>query len=404
MPVGATGFLAAVSTLVTLRLALLLGASAVQLLRARRPPLAPLPRATVLVPAFNEVRVLEGTVTSLLRSDHPAFEIRVVDDGSTDGTGALAHTLAARDPRVRALVLPRNGGKAAALNAGIAASEGEHVVTVDADTLVAPETIRRLCEALGPGVDAAASNVKVGNRGRWLTAWQSVEYIVGLNLHRRAQDALGCITTIPGAACAFRRDALQRVGGFSSDTVVEDTDLTLALLAAGRRVVYEPRAIAYTEAPDTVRGLFRQRTRWARGYLQCIVKHRRSFLRMDALGLFGMPDLLFVNVLVYGLVPLGVPGLLALLLPAGPGAFFGALTSFFALDLALAAAAYTVDREAYRELVHVPARRLLWPWFLLVVFVVAVTRTLRGGGGWGKPDRRGELADAARAGRAGVVR
>ncbi len=396
--------LAAISALVTVRLGILLVAAGVQLARRRPRAEGPLPRVSVIVPAYNEERVLEGTVASLLGSDHPDLEVLVVDDGSTDGTAALARALAARHPRVRALIQPRNGGKAAALNTGIAAATGAQVVTVDADTLVAPDTVRVLCEALTPGVDAVASNVKVGNRTRWLTRWQSVEYVVGLNLHRRAQAALGCITTIPGAACAFRREALAHVGGFSTDTVVEDTDLTLGLLAAGRRVVYEPAAIAYTEAPDTLVGLFRQRTRWARGYLQCLWKHRRNFLRLDTLGLFGMPDLLFVNVLVYALVPLSAPGLVGLFAPAGLDAFLGALVSFFALDLAIAAAAYRVDREDVRELVHVPVRRLLWPWFLLVVFGVAVGRTLRGSAGWGKPARRGDLAEAGKAGRAGVLR
>ncbi len=400
--------LAAVSTLLSLRLALLIGAAAVEVARQRAREAAPaapgavLPRVAVLVPAYNEERVLEGTVASLLASDHPALDIVLVDDGSTDGTAAVARRLAAAHPRVRALVLAQNGGKAAALNAGIAATDAPHLVTVDADTLLAPDAVRRLCARL-VDADAVASNVKVGNRLRWLTTWQSLEYVVGLNLHRRAQAALGCITTIPGAACAFRREAVASAGGFSSDTVVEDTDLTLALLAAKLRIVYEPRAIAFTEAPDTLRGLYRQRTRWARGYLQCLWKHRRSFLRTDVLGVFGMPDLLFVNVLVYALVPLSLPGLVALLAPSGLGAFLGALASLFALDLALAAAAYRVDGEALRELLHVPARRLFWPWFLLTVFAVAVWRTARGARGWGTPARRGELAEAGKAGRTGVL-
>lgn len=406
MPVASPweGLLAAVSALATARLALLFVAAGFELRRGRPAPAGPLLPVTVVVPAFNEERVLEGTVASLLASDHPDLEIVLVDDGSTDGTALLARRLAERHPRVRALILPRNGGKAAALNAGIAGSTRPHVVTVDADTLLAPDALRRLCEALGPGVDAVASNVKVGNRLKWINVWQSLEYVVGLNLHRRAQAGLGCITTIPGAACAFRRDALLAVGGYSTDTVVEDTDLTLTLLEHGRRVVYEPRAVALTEAPDTVGGLFRQRTRWARGYLQCLWKHRRSFLRADTLGWFGMPDLLFVNVLVYGLVPLSVPGLLSLLAPAGASAFLGALASLFALDLAIAAGAYLVDREDLREVPHVPLRRLLWPWFLLAVFAVAAWRTLAGGAGWGKPARRGLLADAARGGGTGVLR
>ncbi len=401
--------LVGISALVTLRLGVLLVAAGLELARRRRDPLpidGELPRASVIVPAFNEERVLEGTVASLLASDHPDFEILLVDDGSTDATADLARALAARHPAVRALIQPRNGGKSAALNAGIAVATGAHVVTVDADTLLHPTALRRLCAPLlHPGIDAVASNVKVGNRLRWINTWQSLEYVVGLNLNRRAQAALGCITTIPGAACAFRKAALADVGGFSSDTVVEDTDLTLALLEAGKRVVFQPAAVAYTESPDTVAGLFRQRTRWARGYLQCLVKHRRSFLRGGVLGWFGMPDLLFVNVLAYALVPLSLPGLYAVATSVGGPALVAGLASLFVVELGLAVGAYVVDGEDLREIAHVPLRQLVWPWFLLGVFVVAVARFLAGGAqAWGKPARRGVLADEGKAGKTGVVR
>jgi cellulose synthase/poly-beta-1,6-N-acetylglucosamine synthase-like glycosyltransferase len=407
--VGAWGaLLVAISALLTLRLLLLLGAAAVELARRRRAPWpldGNLPRASVVVPAFNEERVLEGTVASLLASNHPDLEILLVDDGSTDATATIARALAARHPSVRALVQPQNGGKSAALNAGIAVATGVHIVTVDADTLLHPDALRRLCAPLlVPGVDAVASNVKVGNRLRWINLWQSLEYVVGLNLHRRAQAALGCITTIPGAACAFRRDALVDVGGFSSDTVVEDTDLTLSLLEAGKRIVFQPAAVAYTESPDTLAGLFRQRTRWARGYLQCLWKHRRSFFRRDVLGWFGMPDLLLVNVLFYGLVPLSLPAVASILGAVGWQAAVVGVAGLFAVDLALAAGAYLVDGEDLREVRHVPLRQVLWPWFLLAVFFVAVWRFASGAKGWGTPARTGELAEAGKGGRTGVVR
>ncbi|MDP2310176.1 MAG: glycosyltransferase family 2 protein [Pseudomonadota bacterium] len=419
MQVGAWGapvpasLLVAITALLALRLLLFVGAAAVELARRRRLPWpldGELPRASVIVPAFNEERVLEGTVASLLASDHPDLEIILVDDGSTDATATLARALADRHPRVRLLLRPANGGKSAALNAGIAVATGAHIVTVDADTLLHPRALRRLCAPLVlPGVDAVASNVKVGNRQRWINVWQSLEYVVGLNLHRRGQAALGCITTIPGAACAFRREALAEVGGFSSDTVVEDTDLTLCLLEAGKRIVFQPTAVAYTESPDTIGGLFRQRTRWARGYFQCLWKHRRSFFRRDVLGWFGMPDLLLVNVLFYGLVPLSLPALGSLLGAASAGtvswgALAGGVAGLFAVDLAVAAGAYTIDGEDLRELRHVPLRQLVWPWFLLAVFVVAAWRFLSGARGWGTPARQGVLAEAGKGGKTGVVR
>ncbi|MFT5683116.1 MAG: cellulose synthase/poly-beta-1,6-N-acetylglucosamine synthase-like glycosyltransferase, partial [Myxococcota bacterium] len=357
-----------ISGLVTFRLALLVALALVDLRRRRLHPLpttGDLPSVTVLIPAFNEAAVIAGTIRSVQASDHPDFEIIVIDDGSSDATHQIAV-----DAGVIAIKQPANGGKAAALNAGIAIASGTHLVTVDADTLIAPDTLRLLCSPLLDGdVDAVASNVKVGNRLSWLNIWQSVEYIIGLNVARRAQAAIGCITTIPGAACSFRPEALTAVGGFSSDTVVEDTDLTLSLQADRRTILFQPRALAFTESPDTLGGLFRQRRRWMRGYIQCLWKHRRSFLRLDMLGLFGMPNLLFVHVGMYLLVPLSVPALLRLLVWTTPEALAVGLVGLFGLDLVLAGGACLADDEDLSQLVHVPLRRLVWPWFLLSVFV-----------------------------------
>lgn len=394
-------FISAVSALIGLRLALLLVLAAADVLRRRRrpPPLAAaLPPLVVIVPAYNEAAVIAGTVRSLLTSDHPALRVLVVDDGSRDETAAVVRALVpGSQGRLALHVQPANAGKAEALNAGLAqVGEGELVATVDADTLVAPDALRRLCAALlGQGADAAASNVKVGNRVNVLTRWQSVEYVLGLNLSRRAQAALGCITTIPGAACAFQPAALAAVGGFSTDTVVEDTDLTLSLQRAGRSIVYVPEAVAFTEAPDGWSGLVRQRSRWMRGYLQCLFKHRAAFFQLDVLGLFGMPNLLFVHLLVYLLVPLSLPPLVRLLEWSGPGPLAWGLAGLFGAELVVAALAHLADGEDLRALRHVPARRLVWPWFLLGVFGLVWWRLLRGHAtGWGKPDRAGLLASA----------
>ena len=393
-------FLTAASVILGLRLLMLLvlAATDVWRRRSRSETLAgPLPPLAVIVPAYNEEAVIAGTVRSLLASDHPCLTILVVDDGSTDETAAVAQRLSAESGgRLRVLEQPANGGKSAALNAGLAVVGCAHVATVDADTLVATSALRRLCEALDAhGADAAASNVKVGNRVGWLTRWQSVEYILGLNLNRRAQAALGCITTIPGAASVFRPEALTAVGGFSLDTVVEDTDMTLSLQRAGKRVVYVPEAVAYTEAPEDWVGLVRQRSRWMRGYLQCLWKHRRAFFRRGALGWFGMPNLLLTHLLMYVMVPFSLPPLLRLLSWAGPGPLVSGLLGLFGVEVLIAALAYRVDREALEEIRHVPLRRLVWPWFLLGVFGLVWWRIFRGGPlGWGKPDRQGGLAAA----------
>lgn len=394
-------FLSAVSALIGLRLVLLVVLAGWDVLRRRRQPphgAVSLPPLVVIVPAYNESAVIAGTVRSLLAADHPDLRVLVVDDGSTDETAAVVRSLQAGSRGRLALhVQPANGGKAAALNTGLAlAGDAPLVATVDADTLVAPAALRRLCVALlAQDASAAASNVKVGNRINMLTRWQSIEYILGLNLSRRAQAALGCITTIPGAACVFRPEALAGVGGFSTDTVVEDTDLTISLLRSGASIVYVPEAVVFTEAPSDWAGLVRQRSRWMRGYLQCLHKHRAAFWRLDVLGLFGMPNLLFVHLLVYLLVPLSLPPLVRLLEWSGPGPLLWGLAGLFGAELLIAALALLADHEDLRALRHVPARRLVWPWFLLGVFGLVWWRMLRGQAtGWGKPDRQGALASA----------
>lgn len=204
------------------------------------------PAVAVIVPAFNEERVIDGTIDSLLRGDYPDLRVVVVDDGSTDGTWPRIQAWEARDSRVIGVRQHPNGGKAAALDAGVAAGGTDLVVTVDADTVLEPDAIRRLVAPFlhDPRLGAVAGNVKVGNRRGLVTIFQSIEYVTGLNLGRRTQHLLGCVTTVPGAAAAWRRAAIDAVGGVPGDTRVEDTDLTIAVGRAGWRVVYQPEAVA----------------------------------------------------------------------------------------------------------------------------------------------------------------
>lgn len=202
--------------------------------RSRGPDPNDVEPLTVVVPAWNEERVIERTVRSLLASDLSDLTVIVVDDGSTDGTADRVDALVAADPRVTLVRQPVNAGKAAALNAGIEAARTAVVATVDADTLVDPACLRWLVATRRQeGADAVAANVRVGNRRAVITRWQSLEYVAGLNLDRRALHRLGLITTVPGACALWRRDAVRAVGGFSSDTLAEDTDLTVTLLATG---------------------------------------------------------------------------------------------------------------------------------------------------------------------------
>jgi poly-beta-1,6 N-acetyl-D-glucosamine synthase len=232
------------------------------------------PPVTIIVPVFNEEEVILSALRSLLALDYPDFHILVVDDGSTDRTGEVAQTLAGRYGGVTLSVVQKsNGGKAAALNMGISLAKTPYVLCMDGDSRLAPDTLRRALPHFDdPRVAAVAGNVKVVNRNNLWTRLQALEYIEGLNLARRAQGFLRTVNIIPGPIGVFRRDVLQNIGGYDTDTFAEDADLTLKIITAGWHVVYEERAIAWTEAPEVFLDLVRQRYRWTRGILQALRK------------------------------------------------------------------------------------------------------------------------------------
>lgn len=240
------------------------------------------PPVSVIVPAYNEGKLLESTVDSLVAMDYPEFEIIVVDDGSTDDTREVARSLVG--PRrggavVIRLIEKENGGKSTALNAGIAVAEHDYLLCVDGDSQLSPETLRKSIrhftdERLG----AIAGNVKVLNRHNVWTTLQALEYVEGLNMARSAQSVLKLVNIIPGPLGLFRKQAVLDAGRYSSDTFAEDTDLTLKMIRAGWKVEYEPEAKSYTEAPEKITDLLKQRYRWTRGILQAVRKHRDLFL------------------------------------------------------------------------------------------------------------------------------
>jgi poly-beta-1,6-N-acetyl-D-glucosamine synthase len=236
---------------------------------------------SIIVPAYNEATVIDGALASLVALDYPELEVVVVDDGSTDETLRVASAWEGRhgNTEVR-VVTKRNGGKAAALNTGIAASKHPFIFCMDADSRLEPRTLRQAMQQFGdPSVGAVAGNVKVENRIGYLTRLQALEYIEGLNLPRRAQGFIAAVNIVPGPVGLFRREALQEVGGYDTDTFAEDADLTLKLVAAGWKVVYEDTAIAWTQAPETWLDLIQQRYRWTRGILQSLKKRKGLFVR-----------------------------------------------------------------------------------------------------------------------------
>ena len=347
---------------------------------------------SIIVPAFNEQAGIEATVRSLLASDHPV-EVIVVDDGSTDRTADIVERLIA--PGL-VLIRQANAGKPAALNAGIMAASHDLVVMVDGDTVLESDAVRRLVQPFADShIGAVSGNAKVANRRGVLGNWQHIEYVVGFNLDRRLFDLAQCMPTVPGAIGAFRRSALEGVSGVSASTLAEDTDLTMALCRDGWRVVYEERAIAWTETPATLRALWRQRYRWCYGTLQAMWKHRGAVLQRGPagrLGRRGIGYLLVFQVLLPLLAPLvdvlAVYGLVFLDQWRVAGLWLG----FLLVQALLSVYAFRLDRERLRPLLALPFQQVVYRQLMYLVVIQSVATAIAGARlRWHRMERYGTL-------------
>ncbi|MFD8049579.1 glycosyltransferase [Streptomyces chartreusis] len=391
--------LAIIGSLVLARFGLMLLLSAMHARRTRRRdfvwgPNAPVTEpASVLVPAYNEAKCIENTVQSLMRSEHP-IEIIVIDDGSSDGTARIVEAMGLPNVRV---IRQLNGGKPSALNRGLANARYDLIVMMDGDTVFEPATVRELVQPFAdPRVGAVAGNAKVGNKDTLIGAWQHIEYVMGFNLDRRMYDVLQCMPTIPGAVGAFRRSALERVGGMSDDTLAEDTDITMAIHRDGWRVVYEEKARAWTEAPESVQQLWSQRYRWSYGTMQAIWKHRKALVEKGPSGRFGRVGLPLVSLFMV-LAPLLAPLIDVFLIYGlifGPTektilAWFGVL----AVQAACAAYAFILDREPLTPLISLPLQQILYRQLMYVVLLQSWITALTGGRlRWQKLRRKGGVS------------
>ncbi len=320
------------------------------------------PRVAVLIPAYNEEKVIARTIRSVLMSNYKNIRIIVIDDGSSDNTYKIASETYEKEiaaGRVTVLTKP-NGGKADALNFALTQTDEEIYVGIDADGVIAHDAITRLVgHFANPHIGAVAGNAKVGNRVNLWTRWQALEYITSQNFERRALDLFDVVMVVPGAIGAWRTSAVKAGGGYHPDTVAEDADLTMNLLEQGYAVIYEDQALAFTEAPANANGLARQRFRWSFGILQAIFKHRGAIANRRAMGLFALPNILIFQILL----PLVSP-LIDLMFVAGvvhyfidkhfhpettsPSDLYKLLTFFLAfllIDFAASALAFMLERK-----------------------------------------------------------
>lgn len=242
------------------------------------------PFVSVIIPVFNEEKVLQQSIKSLLELDYANYEIIIVNDGSMDNTKAVAESLVGyhkgihKDIKI-SLINQTNSGKARALNAGIQHSKAEFVLCMDGDSQLSGNALKSAARHFSnPGIGAIAGNVKVLNRRKFFTDLQALEYIEGLNMSRSAQSFIRLVNIIPGPIGVFRKKAIEDAGYYSSDTFAEDADLTVKIIAAGWKIYYEPESISYTEAPATLQQLLKQRYRWTRGILQSLRKHKRLLI------------------------------------------------------------------------------------------------------------------------------
>lgn len=355
------------------------------------------PFVSVIIPVYNEERVICKTVGSILRSRYPSFEVIVVNDGSTDGTVDVLRDMFGTNPRVK-LISKENGGKASALNDGIREAYGKIVVILDGDTVIHPDTIARLVEHFADDrrVVAVSGNVKVGNICNLLTLWQHVEYVTGFNLERRAFSELNCITVVPGAIGAWRKRAIENVGFFKDDTLAEDTDITLELLRKGYRITYEESAYAYTEVPENLAGLLKQRYRWLFGTLQCLWKHKDALFnkRYKALGFVALPNMWLFQYIFQALSPIIDIYFIMGLMGKDALTFSVFYMLFLAADYFTAFYAFRLEKEKLSPLMFLFIQRVVYRLIIVYVIIKSVFSALKGElVAWNKLKRKGTVKE-----------
>ena len=355
------------------------------------------PPVSVIIAAYNEEKVIERTVDSILRNGYANMEIIVVDDGSKDGTLEVLRRRFSDEANVSILTQP-NGGKSAALSNGIQHAQHEILIAVDADTLFRSGTIGRLVRHFAnPKVGAVSGNARVGNKKNWITRFQSIEYIYGFNLDRRALDYLNAITVVPGAVGAWRKQLVVDCGGFLHDTLAEDTDLTLAIRRMGHVIRYEQDAIAYTEAPEDTRNLAKQRFRWVFGTLQAVWKHRDALFapRYGTLGFVALPSIWTFQVLLSVLAPFAEIAMILSLLAGDWKIVALYYLGFFGVELMTGFLAYALEGVPAWDLTLLFFQGIYYRQLMLFVLGKSFVFAMRGRlVGWGKMERTATVTQA----------
>ncbi|MES2003853.1 MAG: glycosyltransferase [Bacteroidota bacterium] len=354
------------------------------------------PPVSIIVPAFNEEVNAVSSLHNLLRCDYPHFDIIFIDDGSTDNTYENVKAVFEHHPKVNVFT-KSNGGKSSALNYGIAQTNAPYVVCIDADTKLVPDAVRELMKNFADEtVGAVAGIVKVGNEVNLLTKWQSIEYTVSQNFDRKGFAYTNCITVVPGAIGAFKKTVIEEVGAFTTDTLAEDCDLTIRILRAGYTVANEPKALAFTEAPETLRMFFKQRQRWTFGVMQTFWKHKDALFnnRYRSLAWIALPDILLFKYIIPFFSPIGDLIMLFGLFTENRGRIGMYYLIFLVFDALIAALAFAFEKERPWKLVWLIPQRLIYRWLMIIVLFRSYRRAIKGElQHWGVLKRTGNVKE-----------
>jgi cellulose synthase/poly-beta-1,6-N-acetylglucosamine synthase-like glycosyltransferase/spore germination protein YaaH/peptidoglycan/xylan/chitin deacetylase (PgdA/CDA1 family) len=352
------------------------------------------PIVSVVIAAYNEEKVIKRTIESVLKSHYGNFEVIIVDDGSIDRTSMIIKDNFPNHENLH-LIHKKNGGKASAINTGIKKANGDIIIAIDADTIISPDAILLLVRHFADAnVAAVSGNIKVGNMRNLLTIWQHVEYVTSFNLEKRAFAMLNCVTVVPGAIGAWRKQVFKEIGYFTPDTLAEDTDMSLRILRKGYKIVIDEQAIAYTEAPENSRDFLKQRYRWNFGTLQCFWKHKKAFgwTENKSLGFIALPNMLLFQFIF----PLFAP-LLDILFVLGflsgnikkSLLFYGC---YLLTDFLICLFAFRLEKLSVKPLIPLFLQRIIYRYLLLWVSWKSLFAALKGTRvSWNKLKRSGNL-------------
>jgi len=362
------------------------------------------PKVSIIVPAYNEEVNAVKTIENLLLQDYPNFTIVFVDDGSKDSTYSQI-TEAFGSHKMVSIYTKENGGKASALNFGIAKTQDAYVICIDADTQLKTDAVSQLMKGFrielkgNPIIGAIAGNVKVGNENTILTKWQSIEYTTAQNFDRRAFDLINGITVVPGAIGAFRKEAIEVAGGFTTDTLAEDCDLTIRILRQGYTVTNCVAAIAITEAPETLNEFMKQRFRWSYGIIQAFWKNRDACFnpKYKGLGMVSLPNIFIFQIVLPVFAPLADLILIVSLFWNHDnidslhkiGIYY---LIFMVVDMLVSVVAFVFEKEKLSKLLWLIPQRFVYRQLMYVILFRAIKKAIKGDSqGWGVLKRTGNV-------------